>query len=108
MDDEALEDFALPLAKQFVRLQQATGFIAQKGLSDPNEAAAAATDYMRLFGLVAMGYLWVRAVEVAKQNLDGDEAVFYKAKITTAKFYFERLLPQTAHCSPPSCRVHRP
>ncbi|WP_404378795.1 acyl-CoA dehydrogenase C-terminal domain-containing protein [Caenispirillum salinarum] len=95
MDDEELEDFALPLAKQFVRLQQATGFIAQKGLSNPDEAGAAATDYMRLFGLVAMGYLWVRAVEVAKQNLDGDEADFYKAKITTAKFYFERLLPQT-------------
>ncbi|EKV30767.1 Acyl-CoA dehydrogenase [Caenispirillum salinarum AK4] len=95
MDDDELEDFALPLAKQFVRLQQATGYIAQKGLSNPNEAGAAATDYMRLFGLVAMGYLWVRAVEVAKQNLDGDEADFYKAKITTAKFYFERLLPQT-------------
>lgn len=95
MDEDDLEDFALPLAKQFVRLQQATGYIAQKGLSNPDEAGAAATDYMRLFGLVAMAYLWVRAVEVAQQNLDGDEADFYKAKITTAKFYFERLLPQT-------------
>ncbi|GAA0594770.1 acyl-CoA dehydrogenase C-terminal domain-containing protein [Caenispirillum bisanense] len=95
MDDDDLAEFALPLAKAFVRLQQATGFIAQKGLSNPNEAGAAATDYLRLFGLVAMAYLWVRAVETAKDKTDGDDGAFHRAKIATARFYFQRLLPQT-------------
>ncbi|MCA1939913.1 MAG: acyl-CoA dehydrogenase C-terminal domain-containing protein [Caenispirillum bisanense] len=95
MDDDDLSEFVLPLAKAFVRLQQATGFIAQKGMSNPNEAGAAATDYLRLFGLVAMGYLWVRAVEEAKDKTDGEDGAFYRAKIATARFYFQRLLPQT-------------
>ncbi|MDQ0314333.1 acyl-CoA dehydrogenase C-terminal domain-containing protein [Amorphus orientalis] len=101
--DEALEDddlapLAQPLAKAFGALQLSTATIAQKGLKDPEEAGAAATDYLRLFGLVALGYMWVRMAKVAHAALaDGpDDPDFYRAKITTAHFFIERILPQSA------------
>jgi len=83
-------------AKAFGALQLATGFIAQKGLGDPEEAGAAASDYLRLFGVVALGFMWVRMAKVAADKLaaGGEDADFYRAKRTTANFYIERILPQ--------------
>ncbi len=97
LEDPALGPFVQPLAKAFGRLQQATAQIARVGLADPEEAGAAASDYLRLLGLVALGFMWVRMVEVA-QPLAGtaaDSDGFYRAKLGTARFFMERLLPQT-------------
>ncbi|HYD65075.1 acyl-CoA dehydrogenase C-terminal domain-containing protein, partial [Azospirillum sp.] len=96
MEDESLAEFVLPLAKAFAKLQQATGIIAQKGMNDPEEAAAAATDYLRLFGLVALGWMWLKMVKAAraKQSQGEGGAAFYNAKLTTARFYMTKLLPQ--------------
>jgi alkylation response protein AidB-like acyl-CoA dehydrogenase len=98
LEDEQLGRFVQPLAKAFVRLQQATVQIARVGLAKPEEAGAAATDYLRLFGLVALGYMWVRMVEVAlpKAGTAEDSDGFYRAKLDTARFFFERMLPQTS------------
>jgi alkylation response protein AidB-like acyl-CoA dehydrogenase len=86
------------LEKAFGALQLATARIAEKGMADPEEAGAAATDYLRLLGLVAMGYCFAKATKIAGTKLAGgtDEAAFYKAKITTATYFFDRILPQTA------------
>jgi len=83
-------------AKAFGALQLATAFIAQKSLGDPEEAGAAASDYLRLFGIVALGFMWVRMAKVAADKLPaaGEDAAFYRAKRTTATFYIERILPQ--------------
>src|SRR3984893_988186 len=59
------------LAKAFGALQLATAFIAQKSFSDPEEAGAASTDYLRMLGLVALGYMWVRMAKVAADKLPG-------------------------------------
>ena len=67
----------------------------EKGLADPGEAGAAASDYLRAFGLVALGYLWARMVEVSLSRLDGADGVFYHGKVATARFYMARILPQT-------------
>ena len=91
----ALQPFVMPLAKAFGRLQLATGHIAQVGLKNPNEAAAASSEYLRLFGLVALGYLWARMVEVALTHGNGADQGFYDAKVATARHYMERILPQT-------------
>jgi alkylation response protein AidB-like acyl-CoA dehydrogenase len=96
-DHEQLGKLVKPLERAFGALQLATGYIAEKGLRDPEEAGAAATEYLRLFGLVALGYMWARAARVALEKLphaDG-EAGFYRNKLTTAQFYMERVLPQT-------------
>jgi alkylation response protein AidB-like acyl-CoA dehydrogenase len=96
IEDNASDPNVLPLAKAFGALQQATAHIAQAGMKDPEEAGAAATDYLRLLGLVALGYMWARTAKIAAEKLpaaNGD-AGFYKAKLTTAQFFNDRLLPQ--------------
>jgi butyryl-CoA dehydrogenase len=90
-----LQPFVLPVAKAFGRLQLATGHIAQAGLSNPDEGGAAASEYLRLFGLVALGYLWARMAQISIEKQGGDDNAFYAAKIITARFYIERVLPQT-------------
>ena len=89
------QPFVTGLAKVFVRLQQVTGWIAEKGMKNPEESAGAATDYLRMLGLVSLAYLWARMADIALEQRQGDEALFYQAKLDTARFYFERLLPQT-------------
>jgi alkylation response protein AidB-like acyl-CoA dehydrogenase len=85
-----------PFAKAFGALQLATAFIAQRSFSDPEEAGAASADYLRMLGLVALGFMWVRMAKVAADKLPGApaDAAFYRAKRTTAAFYIERILPQ--------------
>ena len=95
-DDPATGAMTKALERAFGALQLATAQIAVAGLKDPDEAGAAATDYLRLFGLVAMGFMWVRSAEIAHRKLptaNGD-ARFYQAKLHTAQFYMDRLLPQ--------------
>ncbi len=97
IEANAADPKVLPLAKSFAALQQATAHIATMSLKDPEEAGAAATDYLRLMGLVALGFMWAKAAKVAEAKLpeaNGD-AGFYKAKLTTAQFFADRLLPQT-------------
>jgi hypothetical protein len=71
----------------------------QNALSNPDNAGAGATDYMHLFGLVVLGYMWVRMVAAAQQKLaagaDG-AAQRLDAKLVTARFYMDRMLPETA------------
>ena len=55
----------------------------------------AATDYLHLFGYTAFGYLWARMAKVALEKRGGDDAAFYEAKLATARFFMQRLLPQT-------------
>jgi len=92
-EEPALEEFILPLSKAFGRLQQVTADVAQRGLRDPFEAGAAATDYLRLFGLTAIGYAWARMAEISLEKADSD--AFYKAKLATARFFMQRILPET-------------
>ncbi len=93
--DPAMEEYTLALAKAFGRLQQAVGAVAQKGMGNPNEAGAAATDLLNLFGYVALGYLWARMAKLALAKQNDDPTGFYKSKIKTANFYMAKILPKT-------------
>ena len=92
-EDADLAEFVQPLAKAFGRLQQCTAALARRGLADPSEAAAGATDYLRLFGLVALAWVWARAAEISLPRAADD--AFYRAKLATARFYMQKILPQT-------------
>jgi Acyl-CoA dehydrogenases len=94
--DETFGKMIEGLEKAFGALQLSTATIAQKGMADPEEAGAAATEYLRLIGLVAMGYCFARSALIAQARLaeGAGDAGFYKAKIVTARFYFDRILPQ--------------
>ncbi len=94
--EPGMAEFALPLAKAFARLQQLTAQIAQAGLKDPEEAAAAASDYLAFFALVAEAYMWARMARLALKKQAGEDAGFYQAKLATARFFFARVLPRQA------------
>ena len=91
----ALAEFVRPLGVALDRLRGVTDWILKAGGADPEEGAAAATEYLRLFGLVALGYMWARSAAVALAAAGGPEAGFYQAKLNLARFYVQRLLPQT-------------
>lgn len=91
-----LSDFIFPLAKAFMKLQQSTAMVAQKGLANPDEAGAASSDYLRQFALVAMAYMWCKMALAAQNKIEsgqGDQE-FYDSKLKTARFFMERMLPE--------------
>jgi alkylation response protein AidB-like acyl-CoA dehydrogenase len=96
--DETLKPYLQPLAISLGHLQQATMWFMQNAVTKPDNAGAGSTDYMHLFGLAALGYMWVRIVEAATKKLkDGSgNAESLKARLVTAKFFVERMLPETA------------
>jgi acyl-CoA dehydrogenase len=97
-DDAAIKAYAAPLNTALGHLQQATMWFVQNAMAKPDNAGAGATDFMHLFGLVLLGYMWVRIVKAANEKLaagaNGD-AERYKAKLITARFFMERVLPET-------------
>ena len=95
--DAALAPYVGPTAKAFGRLQTATMTIAQRGMARPEEAAAAATDYLRLFALVAMAFMWCRMVKLSGEKLAAGangESPFYQAKLDVGAFFMARVLPR--------------
>jgi alkylation response protein AidB-like acyl-CoA dehydrogenase len=95
--DERIKDISDAMERANARLQQVTMFLAQRGMQNPAEAAAAATDYQRLFGTVVLGHMWLWMAQVASAKLAsgaGDDAAFYETKLRTARFYATRVLPQ--------------
>ncbi|MEQ9640015.1 MAG: acyl-CoA dehydrogenase C-terminal domain-containing protein [Alphaproteobacteria bacterium] len=93
-----LKDYVMPLARAFARLQQSTTHIATAGMKNPDEAGAASSDYLRLFGLVALAFMWAQMAKEAQAKLaDGaDDKDFYENKLKTARFFMERVLPETS------------
>jgi len=76
-------------------LQRATMWLAQNGMADPDNAGAGAYPYMELMGLVVLGWMWLKMVQVSgplAANGSGDRD-FHEAKLITARFYAERELP---------------
>ena len=86
------------LERAFGALQLATAQIAQSAMADPEEAGAAACDYLRLLGLVGMGAMFLRSAGIADARLaqtpDGVDADFYRGKLASAQFFTDRVLPQ--------------
>jgi acyl-CoA dehydrogenase len=94
--DAAMKALAEPLGKALGHLQQATMWFMQNAIGKPDNAGAGATDYMHLFGLVALGYMWCRIAVAAQARRAGDTSGRMEAKRVTARFFMERMLPETA------------
>jgi hypothetical protein len=78
-------------------LQQAMGWLMQNGMANPDNAGAAATDFMELFGLVVFGYMWAKMAKVANDKIAASGPTPYlKTKLVTGKFFMERMIPETA------------
>ncbi|MDX1800802.1 MAG: acyl-CoA dehydrogenase C-terminal domain-containing protein [Marinobacter sp.] len=94
-DNEALRPYLEPLAAALERLSDVTEHVIAQSADNPNAIGAASVDYLDLFGLTALGYMWARIVGAAAPKAEGDSTGFYSGKLKTARFYFDRLLPKT-------------
>jgi hypothetical protein len=97
-ESDALNPYLRPLGASLAHLQQASMWFAQNALAKPDNAGAGSTDYMHMFGLVALGYMWALVAKAAQDKLasaNGDDARL-NAKLITARFFMERMLPETA------------
>ena len=96
-DGAEYAEFVKPLqayAQEWLQLSMKLG---EAAMENADNAGAGAVDYLMYSGYVTLAYFWARMAVLAKQKIksaDGD-ASFYEAKIMTARFYFERLLPRT-------------
>jgi hypothetical protein len=96
--DERLAPFTKGLKKGLNDLQASTMWFMQNAMAKPDNAGAGATDYMHMFGLVILGFMWGKSVKAAYEKLDAGDARtdFLNNKLITAKFFMERIMPETA------------
>ena len=94
---DAMKPYVGPLGTALGHLQQATIWLMTNAMAKPDNAGAASSDYLQLFGLVALGYMWCRMVEAAQAKLAaGAASERMNAKLVTGRFFMERILPETA------------
>jgi alkylation response protein AidB-like acyl-CoA dehydrogenase len=93
--NEAMQEFINPLADLGDKVTKLTTEIGMKAFANPDEVGAAAVDYLRVVGHLTFAYFWARMAKVALEK-QGSGDKFYTAKLSTARFYFAKLLPETA------------
>jgi acyl-CoA dehydrogenase len=97
--DGAMKPFVEPVGRALGHLQQATMWFMANAIGKPDNAGAGSTDYMHMFGLVALGYMWCRMAVAANEKLKaGADGVADRmnSKLVTGRFFMERVLPETA------------
>ncbi len=98
-DNEAIKtDFLDPLKDASKHLQAAAMYFMANGMKNPNHALSGSTDFMHLFGHVALGLMWARMGKAASDALaaGASDAAFYETKLATGRYYMARRLPATA------------
>lgn len=95
LSNPRLLDLCATLENSLKLLRESTTIVSHSVEEKPVEAAAAAGDYLRMFGLVALGAAWLRMAAAADTALmqSPDNEDFLAGKVKTARFYFERFLP---------------
>jgi acyl-CoA dehydrogenase len=96
--DETLKPLLKPLQVSLGHLQQATMWFMQNAMAKPDNAGAGSHDYMHCFGLVALGYMWAMIAKTAQEKLKAGangSTERMNHKLVTARFYMERMLPET-------------
>lgn len=98
-NSEDMQPFIIPLSKALDDLNCATAWLAEHGVSNPDNAGAAAVPYLNIFALVTMGFMWSRMAKLALNKIaagDGEfEEDFYRNKLTTAAYFFSHVIIDT-------------
>ena len=96
-DNEAIKPFVDGLADTKKKLQDGTMWLMQNGMANPDNAAAASTDYLHIFGLTALAYMWAQMAKSAQAKIAaGDADPYYVTKLQTGQYFVERILPDAA------------
>jgi len=94
IDNQAMNSYVTSLTSYCEQWQQITAEVGQKSMSNADEIGGASVDYLMFAGYVTLAYFWAKMASVAHTKLDSDDKAFYQAKINTANFYFQRILPR--------------
>jgi alkylation response protein AidB-like acyl-CoA dehydrogenase len=95
--DKAMKPFVEPLAALNKEWGDLTMKIGMKAMKNKDDVGAASVDYLMYAGYVAVAFMWAKMAKAAQDHLanSDSERAFYEAKITTANFYYQRILPRT-------------
>ena len=93
--NEAMQEFVNPLADLGDKVNKLTQELGMKAFGNPDEVGAAAVDYLRVVGHMTFAFFFAQAAKIALAKKDSGDP-FYTAKLATARFYFTKLLPETA------------
>ncbi|NQZ89186.1 MAG: acyl-CoA dehydrogenase C-terminal domain-containing protein [Colwellia sp.] len=92
-----MNKFIWPLSKAVANWQKNTIRLSLKARKNRDVVGSASVDYLMYSGYITMAYFWAQMAQAAYEKLatDVENRDFYRAKIKTAEFYFERMLPRT-------------
>jgi alkylation response protein AidB-like acyl-CoA dehydrogenase len=93
--NENMQEFVNPLADLGDKVTKLTTELGMKAFGNADEVGAAAVDYLRVVGHLCFAYFFARMAKIALEKKDSGDP-FYTAKLATARFYFAKLLPETA------------
>ena len=97
-NNEKITPFIAILDTYLEKLSSFTSWVKDKIQNSKDDANAASNDYLKVLGLVAVGYSWLKVLQVSFEDYDNNK-IFYEDKIQTANFFFQRVLPRIdAHC----------
>ena len=98
-NNEKIAPFITILDTYLEKLSSFTSWVKDKIQNSKDDANAASNDYLKVLGLVAVGYSWLKVLQVSFEDYDNNKN-FYEDKIQTANFFFQRVLPRIdTHCS---------
>jgi alkylation response protein AidB-like acyl-CoA dehydrogenase len=90
--DPRMEPFTTPLKQASKKLNEVTMALAGQGMQDAEVLGAVSSNYLNLFALVTLAYVWVRQVHAVIDRADDD--TLKRNKLQTARFFFELVLPE--------------
>ncbi|WP_076536638.1 acyl-CoA dehydrogenase C-terminal domain-containing protein [Shewanella sp. UCD-KL21] len=98
MDDTAMAEFIQPIMAYAKEWHQLTVTIGAKAAKNPDEIGGASVDYLMFAGYVTVAYFWAKMAKVAQDKLanGAEDKAFYEAKIKTAQFFIQRMLPRAS------------
>jgi alkylation response protein AidB-like acyl-CoA dehydrogenase len=95
--DAGLQPFIEGLTRAKGELQEATLWLMQNGLANPDNAGAASTDYLHLFGLTGLAFAWAQVAEAAQARVAaGESDPYFANKLVTGRYFVSRVLPESA------------
>ncbi|HRZ23668.1 MAG TPA: acyl-CoA dehydrogenase C-terminal domain-containing protein [Candidatus Contendobacter sp.] len=99
-DNAALSPFVKPLTEALERLVEATQWLMQHAISNPDNGGAVSMDYLYMMALVTLGYQWAQVARICENQLsnpddDSFDRAFYQHKLVCAEFFMEKMLPET-------------
>ena len=93
--NEELAPFVESLRSAKAQLQEGTNWLMENGMKNFDNAGAASTDYLQLFGLTAFAYMWAMMAKVALEKKDSGDP-YYENKLKTGRYFMDRVLPEAA------------